>query len=335
VRRSHHDRHPGRLRSTHPRAGAVNDATTPPCQHRSPGVAHRPRTPRRPASLTRTIRGVGCSGTEAVCATYGVHVARGDKTKQPRGRNSASALPAEVAERLGPCYVYVLVDPRGGMPFYVGKGTGNRVISHGRRARFEALEPERKQAPKTRRIREIRAAGNEPRIDIARHGLTPEEAFLVEAALIDGYDGIVELTNAVSRRRRSTEGGDRIDVGRAPLTELIARYGAEALTAREPPVLLIRLQPRWKPRREELEPGYWRKGSGWFPEISATELFDSTRGWWRVSARSVSRRGVGHVIAVVAGVSRAAPCQVPVPVFQVGSGSHVPGRVGVSGGAGS
>jgi len=32
--------------------------------------------------------------------------------------------PSEVADRLGPFYVYVLVDPRTDQIFYVGKGAG-------------------------------------------------------------------------------------------------------------------------------------------------------------------------------------------------------------------
>ena len=44
------------------------------------------------------------------------------------------ALPPEVAERMGPFYVYALVDPRDDAVFYVGKGTGQRLLSHGREA---------------------------------------------------------------------------------------------------------------------------------------------------------------------------------------------------------
>ncbi len=40
-------------------------------------------------------------------------------------------LPPEVAERIGPFYVYLLVDPRNGEVFYVGKGTGARPLAHG------------------------------------------------------------------------------------------------------------------------------------------------------------------------------------------------------------
>ena len=38
-------------------------------------------------------------------------------------------IPPEVAERLGH-YVYLYVDPRTEQIFYVGKGQGQRVLSH-------------------------------------------------------------------------------------------------------------------------------------------------------------------------------------------------------------
>jgi hypothetical protein len=41
-------------------------------------------------------------------------------------------LPREVAKRLGPYYVYILRYPlRWNTPFYVGKGTGDRLLQHG------------------------------------------------------------------------------------------------------------------------------------------------------------------------------------------------------------
>jgi hypothetical protein len=39
------------------------------------------------------------------------------------------AIPPEVARKLG-YYVYALVDPRTGLPFYVGKGKGRRILDH-------------------------------------------------------------------------------------------------------------------------------------------------------------------------------------------------------------
>lgn len=200
-------------------------------------------------------------------------------------------LPREVAHRLGPYYVYLLIDPRTQRPFYVGKGTRDRLLAHGVEA---DLGGERGQSGKLDRIHELRAEGLDPTIDIVRHGITTEdEAFRLEAALIDCLS---DLTNRVA--------GHGTGFGRMPLTELVARYGAPSLEVTEPSVLMIRLTPRWKPMREELEPGYFRSGAGWFPQATPIEVFDAVRGWWKVNPEAVERRGVRHVVAVVEGVTR-------------------------------
>ncbi len=201
------------------------------------------------------------------------------------------ALPAEVAERIGPYYVYVLVDPDDKQAFYVGKGTGQRLLAHGVEA---DLEREPGQSEKTARLHRIRDAGLEPVIEVVRHGLTEHEAFMVEAALIDT---LPELTNKVK--------GHDVDRGRAPLKELITRYGAPPLEVTEPHVLMIRLTPKWMPLREELESGYFRQGAGAYPGMSEEELYDAVRAWWRGDPAAVDRRGVRHVVAVVQGVTRA------------------------------
>lgn len=201
------------------------------------------------------------------------------------------ALPAEVAERIGPYYVYVLVDPDDKQAFYVGKGTGQRLLAHGVEA---DLEREPGQSEKTARLHRIRDAGLEAVIEVVRHGLTEHEAYMVEAALIDTLPG---LTNKVK--------GHDVDRGRAPLKELITRYGAPPLEVTEPPVLMIRLTPKWMPLREELESGYFRQGAGAYPGMSEEELYDAVRAWWRGNPAAVDRRGVTHVVAVVQGVTRA------------------------------
>ena len=200
-----------------------------------------------------------------------------------------TGMPTEVAERLGPFYVYVLVDPRDNQIFYVGKGTGHRLLQHGREA---DLSSDRSTSSKTARIRQIRAHGLEPRLDIVRHGLTEAEAFLVEASLIDCITG---LTNKVA--------GHGIEGGRETLSEYLARYGAEPVAADAPPALLIRLS-RWRDLAEQIEPGIWRRGNGYRPDMSQTELFDSTRAWWKVSEASVRRRGIKHAVAVHEGITR-------------------------------
>ncbi len=200
-----------------------------------------------------------------------------------------SHLPQEVADQLGPFYVYALVDPRGDQIFYVGKGTGSRLLSHGAAADLEGGPG---LSAKVARIKEIRAAGLEPWIDVIRHGLgTEAEAFGFESALIDT---LPQLTNIVAGQHSS----------RVPLAELIVEYAAPPLANLGPPALLIRLGP-WRDEPEPLEPGHMRAGAGWRNDLTATELYDSVRGWWRITADSVARRGAAHAVAVFEGVTRA------------------------------
>jgi hypothetical protein len=87
-------------------------------------------------------------------------------------------------------YVYALVDPGDGSIFYIGKASGsNRPFSH--------LSTGSGETEKQRRIEIIRAAGEEPRVEILRYGLETEQAALdVEAAIIDSL-GMENLTNPV------------------------------------------------------------------------------------------------------------------------------------------
>ena len=96
------------------------------------------------------------------------------------------SLKPGMAEKLG-YYVYLYVDPRDGKVFYIGKGKGERCLDH----LFEDDDH-----PKVRRIRDIFAAGLEPRIEILAHGLrTAQEAYNIEAAAI-GLLGLDNLTNS-------------------------------------------------------------------------------------------------------------------------------------------
>lgn len=215
------------------------------------------------------------------------------------GRSGRTNLPREVARELQ-SYVYVLLDPtdgQPGVPFYVGKGRGGRAVSHlnvgDLRAAVELGDDDtRTRSATQRRIAQIRRSGREPGIDIVRHRLTEEEAFKVEAALIATLPG---LTNAV--------GGHDRGEGRAPLAEVIARYGAPLLDGSEPPSVLIRLGD-WRAEKDRLEGSSRRVGKGWYHGITDVELYDSMRAWWRVSPANVERLGVRYAVAVHAQVTR-------------------------------
>ncbi len=94
-------------------------------------------------------------------------------------------------------YVYALIDPRTSPSkiFYIGMGHNNRVFDH-----VASAEGNNTTSDKLDVIREIQRAGLSVEHIIIRHGLSKDEAFTVEAALIDllssGYQFDGTLTNA-------------------------------------------------------------------------------------------------------------------------------------------
>lgn len=94
-------------------------------------------------------------------------------------------------------YVYMLVDPATGVPFYVGKGTGERAKSHENADTVRELlavtsELKDDEVPQGDAEGELSAkdqalvqCGGEPQIWIVRQSMTSGEYTAVEAALID------------------------------------------------------------------------------------------------------------------------------------------------------
>lgn len=179
---------------------------------------------------------------------------------------STPRIPLAVARQLG-FYVYVYVNPLDESVFYVGKGKGARALVH-----LDASEERAVAAT----IREIRAAGAEPRIDILAHGLpSPAVALQVEAAAID-LIGVDNLANAVRGWRGAK-------FGRMPLSELAAHYARRPANIREP-AILIRINRAY------------RFG------MSDVELYDATRSAWKVGPRRRSQ--AKFAFAVFEGVIR-------------------------------
>lgn len=190
-----------------------------------------------------------------------------------------------------PYYVYLLVDPVTGRPFYVGKGRGERFRSHGIEAAVlsAADATGAEQRRKAARIQAIRAGGHEPRIEFARIRIPNErEAFLVEAALIDVLDRHGDrLVNEVR--------GHGTRSGLVTLEELEREHGTTEFTTTER-AILINLG-RWWP---DQDPEIPREFHGYRVGITPEELYASARAWWRIG-----KRDYPYAVAVHNGITRA------------------------------
>jgi len=140
------------------------------------------------------------------------------------GAGAVTRFSDHVAEKLK-FYVYRLIDPRNGETFYVGKGAGNRVFAH---VRGELGADDDALTEKLQRIRQIRVDGFEVAHVIHRHGMTEDQAFEVEAALIDAYP---EVTNQVGGRASD-------DRGLMHARQVVARYEAPEATFKHRALLI-------------------------------------------------------------------------------------------------
>lgn len=177
----------------------------------------------------------------------------------------SSYLSPKVIERLGH-YVYIYLDPRDNSVFYVGKGRGDRCLHH---------LNSKDENSKAQIIKSIRSAGLEPRIDILVHALPSEQVALqVEAAAIDLL-GKQNLSNNVG-------GWNSRNFGRMELDEIISIYDARPVKITEKAILI---------RINQL----FRYG------MSSIELYDATRGIWKVGA---NRKNVCYAFSVFQGIVR-------------------------------
>jgi len=183
-----------------------------------------------------------------------------------------------VTEKIG-YYVYLLIDPRDDVIFYVGKGVGNRCFSHLKVARKTRADTAG-DYPKLRRIRAIEKAGLDVRIDVLRHGLDEPTAFHVEASAIDLL-GRADLVNAVAGHHSA----------RWSVSHLNGMYGAKPVVI-DPKhrVILIRVAREYR------------------PDISDAALYQKTRAWWKVAKRwtdPTNPRAPQYAFSVAGGVVRA------------------------------
>jgi uncharacterized protein len=161
-------------------------------------------------------------------------------------------------------YVYVYIDPRNGKPFYIGKGTGNRLFSH--------LQ-DQSDTEKVARIAEIRLSGKEPRIEILRYGLSASEASLVEAASID-LIGKTKLTNRISGHHESS-------FGRITSQRVVSMLTAKKIKV-YPKAILLTINKFYR------------------SDMSPEELYEVTRGIWKVGETRINK--VEYAMALFQGI---------------------------------
>ena len=183
---------------------------------------------------------------------------------------------AAVSEAVGH-YVYLLLD--GNEAFYVGKGQGNRAFQHAAdELNFE--EGETPETAKLQQIRDMRREGRPVRVLVLRHGMkTNEEAYRVESLLIELFSGgfTFDLKNIA--------GGHHVDAeGIMTPDEVIALYEAPPILLDDTPLIMFRI------------PKLWHRG------MSDAELYEATRGWWRLDPRRAQR--AKYVLSVSKGVVR-------------------------------
>lgn len=112
-------------------------------------------------------------------------------------------------------YVYGLIDPRNGQPFYIGKGKDDRALSH-YRERNLLLEGNTK---KTAKIRKLKSLNFKPMVEFYATNIISEEiAYSIEESLIlfygrEGYEEGGILTNiCLGSRPPNFKGKSYLDI---------------------------------------------------------------------------------------------------------------------------
>lgn len=199
-------------------------------------------------------------------------------------RNPARQFRAGVHEKLKH-YVYRLADPSNGETFYVGKGVGNRVFDHF----SEADRLPSDHSEKIRRIQAIweRNTQNDVEVIIHRHGLTEDEAFLIESVLIDLLPSVLVDTDVAGNKVR---GHGAAQFGAKDVVALDHQYAALGANI-EVPMALIKINKRWNE---------YCSTSKSLP--MDTHIFEMTRGSWAVQPRNHPQ--VKYAAAVAFGLVR-------------------------------
>ena len=175
-----------------------------------------------------------------------------------------------------------LVDPRNREVFYVGKGTGDRILAHAK----EAKESKEVHTAKLDRIRAIEERGHEVTHYFIRTGIkTDKEAFAVEQGAIDALKlAGMELTNLAAGHGSSQSGA-------MLLSDLIAELAAPPTQAIQEPTVIFKVNRLWV------------KG------MKDDAVADITHGFWKIGVQPRAKAQIALAVAsgIVRGVYRIEP----------------------------
>lgn len=134
-------------------------------------------------------------------------------------------------------YVYLLIDPGTGEPFYVGKGQNDRVFDH--------IKQEIEEETENLKYQEIQRIGSENvQHIIVRHGLSESVAFAIEASLIDTFRFIPSFNKFA---KGNIQGGyNSIEKGLMSSNEIISLYNAEILDSIDDDCIIININGTYK-----------------------------------------------------------------------------------------
>ncbi len=149
-------------------------------------------------------------------------------------------------------YVYVYINPKTDKIFYVGRGKGNRCFDH---LNLDNIV----DSPFEEQIKELLSKSIQPKIEIIRYGLSKYQAKLIEASIID----LIELDKLENKYR----GYHSRTYGRISVEEIIATFEAEEAPEIKENVLCIIINKLYN------------------SNITQDELFESTKGIWKIGKR--------------------------------------------------
>ena len=146
-------------------------------------------------------------------------------------------------------YVYAYYDPTdsNNLPFYIGRGVGNRAFSHLKESHNHEVQ---------RILNKLRDLGAKPKIRIIIHGLSRSEVKIAETASIAllGKDNLANLVK-----------GSKSILTNASPREIIDHYNAKDITIKHRVIMIIR--------------------NPWNPDLPEHEHYDRTRSAWNLGKK--------------------------------------------------